>query len=409
MSENEPIARRGFLGAIAGAVGAAGLGITETRNAEASARRVSIWPSEFDPNATRPHWNPRAMPSAGDVIHEYTVDVTLIKHEILPLVETYVYAYGGSVPGPVLQVNEGEWLSVNMVNKTHDFHTIHFHGMELACEMDGVPLSTQWPVGYHQSYKYLFRAQPAGTHYYHCHNMTPLHIQAGLYGALIVNSDNDPIKKLFPYTRDYTLILSEIDTEYVREQLDMMQQMGQQMDYMMGSPNLMKEMNGKMMGWFTDKSEFLKAIKNGYIPPYVQSMTGYVRPMRLNYFMINGKSYPMTEELHIKMGEYIRVRLIGAGMMPHFMHLHGHDFWHVAQDGAPLASPVRHNTIQVSPGSTTDIIIEGTNPGNWHFHDHSDYCTSNNGVAPGGMMTMLMYEDAADYGFTFKDILAVNS
>src|SRR5260370_32747648 len=99
-------------------------------------------------------------------------------------------------------------------------------------EMDGVPLGTQYPVGFGQTYQYLYRAQPAGTHFYHCHNMTPLHIQAGMYGALIIESaGEDPVKKAFAYERDYTLILSEIDTNYERALMHDMQQMGQEMDY----------------------------------------------------------------------------------------------------------------------------------------------------------------------------------
>jgi FtsP/CotA-like multicopper oxidase with cupredoxin domain len=125
--------------------------------------------------------------------------------------------------------------------------------------------------------------------------------------------------------------------------------------------------------------------------------------------MINGKSFPMTEELFIRTGENIRVRLIGAGAIPHYMHLHGHDFWQVSQDGAPLASPIRLNTVPVFPGTTTDIIIQGTNPGMWHFHDHSDLATTNNGIFPGGMMTMLMYEDAAAHGVKVPEIVQVSS
>ncbi len=52
--------------------------------------------------------------------------------------------------------------------------------------------------------------------------------------------------------------------------------------------------------------------------------------------MINGRPYPMTEHLHIKRGENIRVRLINAGMLPHNMHLHGHDFWHVCRTARRL-------------------------------------------------------------------------
>ena len=111
----------------------------------------------------------------------------------------------------------------------------------------------------------------------------------------------------------------------------------------------------------------------------------------------------------IKKGENIRVRLINAGMIVHNMHLHGHDFWHVCTDGSPLAAPVRMNTVPVFPGSTVDIIIQGTNPGNWHFHDHSDISTTNNGQFPGGMMTMLMYEDAKKEGVKFREVIQVSS
>src|SRR5262249_43530100 len=152
------------------------------------------------------------------------------------------------------------------------------------------------------------------------------------------------VKRHFPYEREYTLLLSELDTNYVRDLLNEMVVMGHHMQAMNHDPRLMKEMNGRMMGWFKDKETFLKAIKDGYVPPYTAPMTGMNRPITPNFFMINGKSYPMTEPLMIRTGENIRVRLIGGGMQTHFMHLHGHDFWHVCQDGTPLASPVRLNT-----------------------------------------------------------------
>jgi hypothetical protein len=67
------------------------------------------------------------------------------------------------------------------------------------------------------------------------------------------------------------------------------------------------------------------------------------------------------------------------------------------------------NTIPIFPGTTSDIVIQGTNPGNWHLHDHSDLSLTNNGQFPGGMMTMLMYEDAKDAGFTFEEVIALSS
>ena len=349
------------------------------------------------------------MPKKGDKIRVFDIDITVGTHEIVPGIESHMFLFNGIHPGPEIRVKEGEWVQVNLHNKSPESHTIHWHGIQVPCEMDGVPLGTQWPVAPNQTFRYLWRAQPSGTHFYHCHVMTTLHTQAGLVGSLIVESADDPVQSVFPYEREYTMLLSEIDTDWVRDQLNEMIAMGTQMEAMNKDAKLMREMNGRMMGWFKDKDAFLAAIKKGYVPPYMPSMTGRVPPMMPNFFTINGKSYPMTDPLMIRRGESIRVRLIGAGSMPHFMHLHGHDFWHVCQDGSPLQTPVRRNTIPVFPGTTCDIIIQGTNAGHWHFHDHSDLSLTNNGQTPGGMMTMLMYEDAKEAGFTFEDVIAISS
>lgn len=391
---------------------AAGLGLFGQSMAWADLKasgKAAEWPSAFEPTATAPKWDPRAMPAPGDQVKVFDLEVTIAEHEILPGVTFNQFLFNKQYPGPTIRVNEGDWVQANLVNHSPESHTIHWHGMQIKCEMDGVPLGTQWPVMPNQEFKYLFRAQPGGTHFYHCHVMTPLHVQAGLAGALIVDPVDDPIAKAFPYEREYTMMLSEIDTNYVRDYLNEMMIMGKQMDIMNHSAALMKEMNGRMMGWFKDKDAFKEAVKGGYIPPYSMEAVGARRPITPNFFMINGKAYPMTEELMIKSGETIRIRLIGGGLMLHSMHLHGHDFWHVAQDGNPLPNPIRLNTIPIYPGTTSDIIVQGTNPGHWHFHDHSDMSTMNNGVYPGGIMTMLMYEDAADFGFTFKDIVEVSS
>jgi FtsP/CotA-like multicopper oxidase with cupredoxin domain len=369
------------------------------------------WVNAFHPSDNKPLYPPRQGPRAGETVHEFDIELEISTHEIVPGIRIHAYKYNDTYPGPEIRVTEGDWVLVNFTNRTTEIHTIHWHGIFLANEMDGVPNGTQWGVGYNQTFKYLFRAQPAGTHFYHCHNMTDLHVQAGMFGALIIEPKEDVIKRVFPYKREYTLLLSEVDTVMVEKRMAEMTQEMTKMQKMSEADNTMKEMNGRMMGWFANKSSFLNAIKTGYIPPYMTSLVGSYRTMSpvFNFFMINGKSYPMTDELLIRSGENIRVRLIGAGAMPHYMHLHGHDFWHVAQDGSPLASPIRLNTIPIFPGATSDIIIQGTNPGHWHFHDHSDISTTNNGQFPGGMMTMLMYEDAADFGVKVPEIVQVSS
>ena len=104
----------------------------------------------------------------------------------------------------------------------------------------------------------------------------------------------------------------------------------------------------------------------------------------------------MTPNLYIREGENIRVRLINAGTEEHYLHLHGHDFWLVCDDGLRLPQPYQKNTLRLSPGKTLDIIIEGNNRGLWTFHDHDTRRVTNNGLYPGGNLLVLAYEDLPD-------------
>ncbi len=417
-NNNEKLSRRSFISAAGTSGLAAGASLLlQSKTAEAATDVASDkqkvgpsgWPEKFHPQSTRPSYPPRKGPQPGEKINEFDIKLGISIHEIVPGVKIHAFTYNGSYPGPEIRVTEGEWVLVHFTNTTSEFHTIHWHGIMVENEMDGVPNGTQWGVGPNQTFNYLFRAQPAGTHFYHCHNMTNIHVQAGMFGAFIVEPKVDPIQKIFPYKREYTLCLSEVDTYMVESQMEEMSKEMTSMQKMGDSNKMMKEMNGRMMGMFSSKHKFVEAVQSGYIPPYVASRAGRNFAPQFNFFMINGKSYPMTDELLIRSEENIRVRLIGAGMMPHFMHLHGHDFWHVCQDGSPLANPVRLNTIPIYPGTTSDIIIQGFNPGMWHFHDHSDLSTTNNGFSPGGMMTMLMYEDAAKFNVKVPEIIQVSS
>ena len=419
----KPTSRRNFIAAAGGGTAALGAGLMlggarDLWAAPPASPKVvhteipAGWTNAFRPAATAPTYPPRATPLPGEKVHEFDIELTINIHEIVPGIKIHAFTYNGTYPGPEIRVPEGDWVQVNFTNRTPEFHTIHWHGIMLANEMDGVPNGTQWGVGPNQTFRYLFRAQPAGTHFYHCHNMTNLHVQAGMFGALVIEPrepNEDLVQRVFPYKRDYTLLLNEVDTVMVERQMEEMLRMMETMQKMAESPQTMREMNGRMMGWFKDKTTFVNAVKAGYIPPYVSAVAGKNMQPNYNFFLINGKAFPMTEEIMIRSGENIRIRLIGAGAMPHYMHLHGHDFWHVCQDGSPLASPVRMNTIPISPGTTSDIIVQGTNPGMWHFHDHSDLATTNNGLFPGGMMTMLMYEDATEHGVKVPEIVQVSS
>ncbi len=324
---------------------------------------------------------------------EFNIDVTIFEHEIIPGVRVHMLAFNKQIPGPEIRVKEGEWVRVYFKNDTPLNHTIHWHGLEVPYEMDGVPFVTQPPVKPGETFVYEFRAIPYGTHFYHCHFGTVLHMQSGMHGAFIIERDDDPIKKAYGYSKDYTLMLNAYDVNYVREGLkEMLTRMKERM--------LLAKM-GKLddltLAHFKSYEAFLKAYEEGYIPPYMTSRTQPPQTPNFNYFTINGKAYPATEPIRIKKGETIRIRLINTGSLEHYMHMHGHDFHVVCEDGAPLSHPRKTNTVKVGAGKTVDIILEGTNPGYWAFHDHDTRRVTNNGLYPGGMLTLIAYENVKGY------------
>jgi manganese oxidase len=87
-------------------------------------------------------------------------------------------------------------------------------------------------------------------------------------------------------------------------------------------------------------------------------------------FIINGKEFPMTEPIHMTMGERVRVRIANLGAMYHPMHLHGGFFDVVAKDGFELPAPRRENTLSVAPGETWDVILHPQFAGVWLWHCH---------------------------------------
>ncbi len=106
--------------------------------------------------------------------------------------KTGIWGYGGSVPGPVLRVKQGEELKVRFKNSLDQGSTIHWHGIRIDNKMDGVAGLTQEAVAPGESFDYQFTAPDAGTYWYHPHNRTWEQMARGLYGLLIVE-ESEPI------------------------------------------------------------------------------------------------------------------------------------------------------------------------------------------------------------------------
>lgn len=324
----------------------------------------------------------------GDVkVYELFIDIS--QQEVTPGFKFHTLAFNDQIPGPEIRVNVGDRVRVKFKNKTELNHTIHWHGLHVPWRMDGVPYVTQMPVMPGKEFVYEFIAEPYGTHFYHCHWGTLLHMQSGMYGSFIIEDPDDPINKNFSYKREYTLLYSAHDSNFIRNELNAMLERMKERMYLMKNGRFDK----KRFAVFDTKDELIAMVNSGYLPPYVVNRRSAADLPQPNWFTVNGKSYPITPNLYIKSGENIRVRLINAGTEEHYLHLHGHDFWQVCDDGLPLPQPWQRNTLRLSPGKTLDIIIEGKNRGIWTFHDHDTRRVTNNGLYPGGNLLALVYED----------------
>jgi plastocyanin len=130
--------------------------------------------------------------------------------ETAPGVTKEAYAFNGIVPGPVLRVNEGDKVRIIVDNKLPFATTVHWHGMILPNDQDGVGGITQPFIEPGQRYTYEWTAVATGTHWYHAHS-SGRHIGKGLYGALeVIPKTGD-----FQADRDYRLLLGDTDLGFV--------------------------------------------------------------------------------------------------------------------------------------------------------------------------------------------------
>ncbi|HET9494770.1 MAG TPA: copper oxidase [Chloroflexia bacterium] len=245
------------------------------------------------------------------------------------------FSYNGQVPGPLIRVTEGDKVRVVLKNELPEATTIHWHGLLVPNEMDGVPGMTQDPVEPGETFTYEFVARPAGTYWYHSHFESDVQIMVGLHAPLIV----DPAQpEADPPAIDKVLMLEE---------------------------------------WrIIDGETFASMPATG---------------MDANFFTINGRAFPSTEEIMVKQGDRVRLRLVGSGQLGHPIHIHGPAFKIVSTDGHPVPEAARltKDTVWVGPGERYDIEWTATEPGMWMLHCHIPHHTTNDHQEPGGLMLVL--------------------
>src|SRR3989344_4654646 len=150
-------------------------------------------------------------------VKEFRLEAEEFRWEYAPGNYVHVWGYNGQIPGPEIRVTEGDRVRVIVKNNLPVPTSVHWHGLDVPWQADGVPGVTQDPIGPGEEFTYEFDAVPAGTRFYHTHgadHMTSAQqLDMGLSGAFIVlpKTSTENKKGAEGYDRDYTLVLDEWD------------------------------------------------------------------------------------------------------------------------------------------------------------------------------------------------------
>jgi FtsP/CotA-like multicopper oxidase with cupredoxin domain len=159
------------------------------------------------PAKTAGKGNQLMLPKMVGGIKVYELTASEIDWEVEPGKKVKAWAYNGQVPGPQIRVREGDRVRVVLKNELPESTSIHFHGLELPIEQDGVPFITQPPVKPGTGFVYDFTVPNAGSHMYHSHHNAARQVGSGLLGAFIVeprDSSREPRVDV-----DYVMVLND--------------------------------------------------------------------------------------------------------------------------------------------------------------------------------------------------------
>lgn len=251
----------------------------------------------------------------------------------------------GTIPAPTLYFTIGDTAEIHVHNMMHMETSIHWHGLILPNEQDGVPYLTTAPIKGHTTHVYKFPIVQTGTYWYHSHTM--LQEQSGMYGAIV-------IKKRLPATmQEHVVLLSDWTNE---------------------SPAQVERSLHYATDWYAIKKgatqDYWQSVREGKLGTKLlnewKRMTAMdVSDVFYDNMLINGMLKDSINNLQA--GDSIRLRVINGSSSTYFwLQYSGGKIIVVASDGAEV-QPVEVDRLIVGVSETYDVIIVRPDTGNYTF------------------------------------------
>jgi FtsP/CotA-like multicopper oxidase with cupredoxin domain len=235
-----------------------------------------------------------------------------VKRKIAPFKTIDAWGYNGTCPGPTIQVQQGDRVRIIFENKLPESTSIHWHGLEVPIDQDGVPWISQKPIAPGEKYVYEFSVHQEGTFFYHSHGA--MQEMMGMIGFFVAH----PERTYTPHAdHDFGMILQE---------------------------------------W--------AVLPNNSVPN--------TAAMEYNWLTFNGTSAPSITPMIARLGSRVRLRMINMGMDHHPIHLHGNQFVLTGTEGgrAPESTWYPMNTVLVGVAQARVVEFDAKYPGAWMVHCH---------------------------------------
>ncbi|MGO9571291.1 MAG: multicopper oxidase family protein [Desulfomonilaceae bacterium] len=272
---------------------------------------------------------------------EGKADVTLrIGPVLVELNENYTLStigYNGQVPGPVLRLQEGKTITVDLFNDTDTEEFVHWHGQIIPADVDGAMEEKSLGVPPHGHLRYQLTPRPAGTRWVHTHVVAGANLHRGAYtgqfGLVIIEPSHEEGR----YDQEVILATHEWEP-FLTNKMEEEEQ---------------EKPEDKRLKEEGEKAERALGKPNGF-------EVGY------RLFSINGKTLGFGEPIRVREGQRVLFRILNASATENIeLALPGHTFHVIALDGKPVPHPRDVRVLRLGTAERVDALVQMNHPGIW--------------------------------------------